>query len=466
VRRILVADDNNGLRDVLVETFQSLGHTVQGVEDGLAAREVLLGEERWDLLLTDLRMPGLDGITLLQELKEAGREVAAIVMTAHGSVETAVKAMRYGAIDYVEKPFPLSAMEAKVEKALERLGIEAENRRLKDELQHHFGSLIGGSPPMQRVFDLIGRVGQTSTPVLVLGESGTGKELAAREVHQRSKRANGPFVTVNCAALAEGVLESELFGHEKGSFTGATQQKRGKFELADKGTLFLDELGEIPLSTQVKLLRFLQEKELERVGGSRVMKVDVRVVAATNRNLKQMIEAGTFREDLFYRINVITIEMPALRTRREDIPVLVDTLLERHQENTGLRGQIADEVLSLFQIYEWPGNVRELENVLERALVLADGDEHGTRQISAYDLPTEIQGGEGDPGAQREYLEATGLSQRIERIEREIIRKALQEAKWNQTQAAKELHLKRSSLQYKMKKYDLNRPESEDSKQS
>lgn len=466
MRRILVADDNTGLRDVLVETLQSLGHMVRGVEDGLAAREVLLGEERWDLLLTDLRMPGLDGISLLKELKEAGREVAAIVMTAHGSVETAVKAMRFGAIDYVEKPFPLSAMEVKVEKALERLGIEAENRRLKDEIQHHFGSLIGGSPPMQRVFDLIARVGQTSTPVLVLGESGTGKELAAREVHRRSKRAKGPFVTVNCAALAEGVLESELFGHEKGAFTGATQQKYGKFELADKGTLFLDELGEIPLGTQVKLLRFLQEKELERVGGTKVMKVDVRVVAATNRNLKQMIEAGTFREDLFYRINVITIEMPPLRTRREDIPVLVDSLLIRHQENTGLRGVIADEVLSLFQIYEWPGNVRELENVLERALVLADGDENGVRQISGYDLPTEIRGGEGDPTAQREYLEATGLSQRIERIEREIIRKALQEANWNQTQAAKILHLKRSSLQYKMKKYDLNRPEPEDTSKS
>jgi DNA-binding NtrC family response regulator len=466
VTRILVADDNTGLRDVLVETLLSLGHTVHGVPDGQAALEALTGDERWDLLLTDLRMPGLDGISLLKELQDKGRQVASIVMTAHGSVETAVTAMRLGALDYVEKPFPLSAMEVKVEKAIQRLGLEAENKRLKAELDHHFGQLIGGSPPMRRVFDLIHRVGQTSTPVLVLGESGTGKELAAREVHQRSKRAHGPFVTVNCAALAEGVLESELFGHEKGAFTGATQQKRGKFELADGGTLFLDELGEIPLATQVKLLRFLQEKELERVGGSKVMKVDVRVVAATNRNLKEMIEKGTFREDLFYRINVITIDMPALRTRREDIPVLVDSLLERHQENTGLRGTIADEVLSLFQIYEWPGNVRELENVLERALVLADDDGSGIRKITGQDLPTEIQGGEGDSTAQKEYLEATGLSARIERIEREIIRKALQEANWNQTQAAKVLHLKRSSLQYKMKKYELNRPEGEDSNKS
>ena len=459
--RILIADDNTGLRDVLVETFLSLGHEVKGVVDGLAAKAALQAES-WDLLLTDLRMPGLDGVSLLQSLKDEGQPVSAIVMTAHGSVDTAVQAMHLGALDYVEKPFPLSAMEAKVEKALERLDLVAENERLKDELRHHFGSLIGGAPPMQRVFDLIQRVSQTATPVLILGESGTGKELAAREVHQRSKRASGPFVTVNCAALAEGVLESELFGHEKGAFTGATQQKRGKFELASGGTLFLDELGEIPLSTQVKLLRFLQEKELERVGGSEVLKVDVRVVAATNRNLKEMIEKGDFREDLFYRINVITIEMPALRTRREDIPVLMDALLERHAESTGLRGDFSDEVLSLFQIYEWPGNVRELENVLERALVLADSGEDGRRQITATDLPPEIQGGEGDSQAQREYHEATGLSARIERIEREIIRKALLEASWNQTQAAKELHLKRSSLQYKMKKYDLIRPEGEE----
>ena len=459
--RILIADDNTGLRDVLVETFLSLGHDVRGVSDGLAAKAAL-DAETWDLLLTDLRMPGLDGVSLLQARQDEGRPVAAIVMTAHGSVDTAVKAMHLGALDYVEKPFPLSAMEAKVEKALERLNLVAENQRLKDELRHHFGSLIGGAPPMQRVFDLIHRVSQTSTPVLILGESGTGKELAAREVHQRSKRAHGPFVTVNCAALAEGVLESELFGHEKGAFTGATQQKRGKFEMASGGTLFLDELGEIPLATQVKLLRFLQEKELERVGGSEVLKVDVRVVAATNRNLKDMIEKGDFREDLFYRINVISIEMPALRTRREDIPVLMDALLERHAESTGLRGEFNDEVLSLFQIYEWPGNVRELENVLERALVLADVGEDGRRRITPTDLPPEIQGGEGDSQALREYHEATGLSSRIERIEREIIRKALQEASWNQTQAAKELHLKRSSLQYKMKKYDLNRPEGED----
>jgi transcriptional regulator with GAF, ATPase, and Fis domain len=266
-------------------------------------------------------------------------------------------------------------------------------------------------------------------------------------------------VTVNCAALAEGVLESELFGHEKGSFTGATALKRGKFELAHGGTLVLDEVGEIPLATQVKLLRFLQEKELERVGGSKVIKVDVRVVCATNRNLKESIGQGQFREDLFYRINVITIDMPPLRERREDIPLLVDALLARHAQATAFEGTVTEEAMSLLQMYEWPGNVRELENVLERALVLAEAGPDGHRRIAPADLPAEIRGGEGDAQSQREYHEATGLMAQIERIEREIIRKALQEVEWNQTRAAKALHLKRSSLQYKMKKYDLIRPE-------
>ncbi len=454
--KILIADDNAGLRDVLVEMIEGLGHEAVPAKDGNEARRALEGHD-FDLLLTDLRMPGQDGLALLRYLVEAEAGVAAIVMTAHGSVESAVEAMHLGALDYVEKPFPLGAMEAKLKKALERLSLEQHNRTLKAELEQRFGSLIGGSPPMRRVFELIAKVSQTASPVLLLGESGTGKELAAREVHRRSPRADGPFITVNCAALAEGLLESELFGHEKGAFTGATQTKPGKFELAQGGTLFLDELGEIPLSTQVKLLRFLQEKELERVGGNRVIKVDVRVVAATNRNLKEQIEKGEFREDLFYRINVITIDMPALRDRREDIPLLVEALLHRHQAETGLSGRVDDEVLALFQMYEWPGNVRELENVLERALVLAEPSADGARRISPVDLPAEIRSGEGDAQAQREYHEATGLMDQIERIEREIIRKALEEEAWNQTRTAKRLRLKRSSLQYKMKKYGLQK---------
>ncbi|MCA8922638.1 MAG: sigma-54-dependent Fis family transcriptional regulator [Planctomycetes bacterium] len=458
--KILIADDHQGMRDMIVEMLLGLDHEATGVTDGLEARQALAAGD-YDLLVTDLRMPGLDGMALLRSLRDEGSGVGVIVMTAHGSVESAVEAMSLGALDFAQKPFPLSAIEAKVKKALERLSMTRTNQLLRDEINQRFGSLIGGSPSMQRVFELIAKVSETTTPVLVLGESGTGKELVARELHRRSPRADGPFITVNCAALAEGLLESELFGHERGAFTGAVQSKKGKFELAHEGTLFLDEVGEIPLATQVKLLRFLQEKEMERVGGNRLIKVDVRVVCATNRNVKELIADGRFREDLFYRINVITVEMPPLRERREDIPLLVEALLRRHAANTGLQGTVADDAMNLFQIYEWPGNVRELENVLERALVLADAGASGHRRISGKDLPAEIQGGEGAPAAQREYMEASGLSDQIERIEREIIRKALVEAQWNQTKAAKALHLKRSSLQYKMKKYELQRPEEE-----
>jgi DNA-binding NtrC family response regulator len=458
--KILIADDHQGMRDMIVEMLLGDDHEAVGVSDGLEAKQALAGGD-YDLLVTDLRMPGLDGMALLRALNDDASQVGVIVMTAHGSVEAAVEAMSLGALDFVQKPFPLSAIEVKVKKALERLSMSRTNQLLREELNQHFGSLIGGAPNMQRVFELIAKVSETPTPVLVLGESGTGKELVARELHRRSPRADGPFVTVNCAALAEGLLESELFGHERGAFTGALAAKKGKFELAHEGTLFLDEVGEIPLATQVKLLRFLQEKELERVGGNKLIKVDVRVVCATNRNVKEMIAAGTFREDLFYRINVITVEMPPLRERREDIPLLVDALLRRHATNTGLQGTVGEDAVNLFQIYEWPGNVRELENVLERALVLADSDGDGLRRITAKDLPSEIQGGEGAPAAQREYMEASGLSDQIERIEREIIRKALVDVQWNQTKAAKALHLKRSSLQYKMKKYALQKPEGE-----
>lgn len=456
--KILIAEDNTGLRDVLVEMISALGHDTTPVSDGKAALEAV-NRESFDLLLTDLRMPKLDGMALLRALKEVDRLPTTIVMTAHGSVESAVEALRLGALDYVEKPFPLGAMEAKVKKALERRTLERQNKLLKQEKAERFGALVGTSPPMQRVFELISKVSRTDTPVLLLGESGTGKELVAREIHDRSSRKDGPFVTVNCAALAEGLLESELFGHVKGAFTGATQTKRGKFELAEGGTVFLDELGEISLSTQVKLLRFLQEREIERVGGDRVVKVDVRVLAATNRNLKAMTGTGEFREDFFYRINVISIELPPLRNRREDITSLTSSLLKRHQRNTGLSGNLGENVLPLFQIYDWPGNVRELENVLERALVLADLDAAGQRQVTASDLPPEIRGGEGDLKTHRTYRQETGLMAQIERIEREILRKALVESAWNQTRAAKALHLKRSSLQYKMKKYDLSRPD-------
>ncbi|HZU99299.1 MAG TPA: sigma-54 dependent transcriptional regulator [Planctomycetota bacterium] len=453
--KILIADDKQGLRDVLLEALAGAGHEVEGVEDGTRAL-AKVAEKTYDLVVTDLKMPGVDGIELLRSVRERAPQTGVILMTAHGTVDTAVEAMRLGALDYVEKPFPLSAMEAKVEKALERQRLVSENAYLKEEIQHRVlgDEILGGSAPMKKVFELISKVSETTTPVLILGESGTGKELVAREIHRKSPRASGPFVAVNCAALAEGILESELFGHEKGSFTGATAAKKGKLELAEKGTLFLDEIGDIPIGTQVKLLRFLQEKEIERVGGNKTIKLDVRVLAATNRDLKKRIEEKHFREDLYYRVNVISIQIPPLRDRREDIPPLVTGFLERLEKEIGRKGTIDDEALSLLQMYDWPGNVRELENVIERALVLAE-----EACITAKDLPGEIRGGEGARQAQAEYYETSGLQGQIERIEREIIRKALEETDWNQTRAAQELGLKRSSLQYKMKKYNLSKPE-------
>jgi len=409
----------------------------------------------FDLIVTDLRMPGHDGLELLRHVRERSPGTGVILMTAHGTVETAVEAMRLGALDYVEKPFPLDAMEVKVEKAVERIRIANENVVLKELLETRGSeAIVGESPPMQRVGELIAKVAQATTPVLILGESGTGKEVVAKEIHRRSPRASGPFVAVNCAALAEGVLESELFGHERGAFTGATQMKKGKFELADRGTLFLDEIGEVPPATQVKLLRFLQEKEVEHVGGTKTIKLDVRVLAATNRDLKKRIEAGAFREDLYYRINVITIALPPLRDRREDIPPLVRCFLAKLEREIQKKGVIDDEAMALLQMYDWPGNVRELENVVERALVLAEGC-----RITPRDLPAEIRGGEGALEAWERYYKASGLQGLIDRMEREIIRKALEEHGWNQTQTAAALELKRSSLQYKIKKYFLVKPD-------
>ena len=454
--KILIADDNHGQRDVLVEALAAAGHEVDGVADGKTALGRVT-ERTYDLLITDLKMPGLDGIELLRAVRERGSQTGVILMTAHGTTEMAVDAMRIGALDWVEKPFPLSAMETRVEKALDSQRLAAENAYLKEEIQHKVnptGEIVGDAAPMKKVFELIGKVSETTTPVLILGESGTGKELVAREIHRRSPRATLPFVVVNCAQLNENVIESELFGHEKGSFTGATQAKKGKFELAEKGTLFLDELGDVPLATQVKILRFLQEKEIERVGGTKTIKLDVRVLAATNRDLKKRIEEKVFREDLYYRINVISISVPPLRDRREDIRHLVATFLQRLEKEMSRKGTIDEEAITLLQMYDWPGNVRELENVIERAVVLAEGG-----VVTAKYLPDEIRGSEGTKQAQAEYYETSGLQGQIDRMEKGIILKALQDTDWNQTKAAQVLGLKRSSLQYKMKKYNLVKPE-------
>jgi len=397
-------------------------------------------------------MPEKDGLAVLAAAMARPSPPDVIVMTAYGSVDAAVEAMRLGALDFVAKPFGLSEMEAKIAKALSSRVLREENKRLREDDRRRVGRLTGEGAAMQSVRASIAKVAPTTIPVLITGESGTGKELVAREIHDLSPRAAAPFVPVNCAALAESVLESELFGHEKGSFTGATGTRRGKLELASGGTLFLDEVGEIPLSVQVKLLRFLQEKEIERVGGEERLKIDARVVAATNRDLEHEIKAGKFREDLFYRLNVMRIRMPPLRERLEDLPQLVDGILQRVAAEVGRRISVSDEARRRLPAWNWPGNVRELENVLARAAVLSD---------DGIIRPDDLRLAPAAAGARRSdslaFIDAPelGLEARVDAFEKALIAQALAAENGNQSRAADRLRVKRSTLQYKMAKYSL-----------
>ncbi|MBI5043091.1 MAG: sigma-54-dependent Fis family transcriptional regulator, partial [Nitrospirae bacterium] len=336
-------------------------------------------------------------------------------------------------------------------KALSQQRIADENVILKEEIKSRFGRIIGNSQKIQKVYKFINKVADRPTPVLILGESGTGKELVAREIHERSSRRDFPFVAVNCAALAEGVLESELFGHEKGSFTGAHAQKKGRFEIADKGTLFLDEIGDLPLNTQVKLLRFLQEKSFERVGGTTTLKVDVRIIAATNKDLKEAIKNKTFREDLFYRLNVITMTLPPLRERREDIHELIDYFWSRYTKELHKALAISPEVKDILVFYDWPGNIRELENAIERIIVLSED-----KIVNIDDLPMELREGRLDI-ISKALPENTGFTERVEYFEKEIIRQALEECSYNQIKTSEKLKINRGTLQYKIKKYNLQK---------
>jgi len=432
------------------------------VPDGNAALEQ--AEAGVDLVITDLRMPGKDGVEVLSGVKRISPETEVIVMTAFGTVENAVEAMRLGAFDYILKPFSIDELELKVDRALDRGRLASEVQYLKEEDARRTGPMIGEGEVMRAVQKLIDKVAASASPVLVLGESGTGKELVAREIHRRSARSGGPFVAVNCAALSEGVLESELFGHEKGAFTGAMTGRKGRFELADGGTLFLDEIGELPAAVQVKLLRVLQDTEFERVGGNKTIRVDTRIVAATHKDLKKAIPKGEFREDLYYRLNVISIELPPLRDRREDIPALAEHFLARYARELAKPARMSAEVLDRLIHYRWPGNIRELQNVLERAVVLCEGE-----QLTVADLPREILEPAGtpapEPAPSAALVEATepgspehptDLTARLDALEKAIILEALQKFRWNQTKVAAALGLKRSSLQYKMKKHGLS----------
>jgi DNA-binding NtrC family response regulator len=374
---ILVVDDEPNIRRVLEAVLTKDGHTVATAENGKKGLEALSNDSSIDVLITDLIMPDINGVELLASAKELNPNISVLMITAHGTIKSAVDAMKLGAFDYITKPFDLDEIKLVVRNALERKDLIEENRSLRTQLKTTFryDTIVGASPAMQEVYQTIDRVKDSRASVLIRGESGTGKEAVAKALHYNSVRADKPFVPVACVALSEQLLQSELFGHEKGSFTGAVSQKKGRFEMANTGTLFLDEIGDIPPTVQMMLLRVLQEREFERVGGTETIRVDIRLVTATNQNLEKLVEEGKFREDLFYRLQVVTINMPPLRERTEDIPMLTEHFIEMYSADNGKAIEYASpETLELFNRYSWPGNVRELENVIERAIVMADPD--------------------------------------------------------------------------------------------
>ncbi len=450
---ILVVDDERNFLVVLKSLLEEEGYEVLTAADSLVALDVVEHTDL-DAVVTDMKMPHLDGIGLLERIKKINPDLPVIMMTAYGTIEKAVEAMKKGAYDYITKPFSNEELKVTIRKAVDIYRLVKENRYLNQELrnQYNFGNIVGKSKPMQEIFSLIQKVAKTRATVLITGESGTGKELVARAIHYNSPRQNKPFISVNCAALPESLLESELFGHEKGSFTGAVSMRKGRFELADKGTLFLDEVSEMSPTLQVKLLRVLQEREFERVGGTKTLKVDVRIIAASNRDLKEEVEAGHFREDLFYRLNVVHIHLPPLRERPDDIPLLVAHFLQKYAQEVGRqRVEISPEALNLIYTYTWPGNVRELENAIERAVILSSGQE-----ITPEHLPPHLfQSQQSYSDIFKQIPTTLTLPQILEEVEVKLIRRALAQANYVQSKAAKILGITKSLLQYKIKKYNL-----------
>lgn len=446
---ILIVEDEPKLLRLLELSLSEEGFTVhQAVtaEAGLA----LLHQQEIDLVVTDLKLPGMGGLEFLQAIKQADASLPVIVMTAFGTVETAVEAMKAGASDYVLKPFSLEEMKLIVGKELDVHRLRQENRSLREALgqRYTFRNIIAMSDRMQAVLATVSRVASTNSTVLLGGESGVGKDLIARAIHEHSRRASGPFVKINCTAIPENLLESELFGYEKGAFTGATINKPGKFELADKGTIFLDEIGDVPPVIQVKLLGVLQERQFERLGSTKTLKVDVRLIAATNRDLRAALEQGTFREDLYYRLNVVPIDIPPLRERKEDIPYLVDHFVERFvRESAKPINGITPAGLSLLTSFHWPGNVRELENIIERAVALSTG-----QMIDVDDIYLDVS--RSKPGAAPVAFPPEGMT--LEQWEDEMIREALRRSGGNKSQAARLLGLSRNALRYRLSKMGLS----------
>lgn len=448
---VLVVDDEKNYLIVLEELLEEEGYKVLTASSGSEALDTIANTPV-DTVLSDIKMPGMSGVELLEQITAIDPDLPVILMTAYAEVDQAVDAMKKGALDHIQKPFDNTEVKKAVARGVDRRSLVRNIRYLESELGSAWGNIVGKSKAMEKVFSVMKRVADTPTTVLIAGESGTGKELIARGLHRGSSRSHAPFVSINCAAVPENLLESELFGYEKGAFTGATGLKQGKFEYADGGTLFLDEVGDMTLSLQIKLLRVLQEQEFQRVGGNRDIKVNVRIIAASNKDLKEEVEAGHFREDLFFRLNVVRIDVPPLRERRSDIPVLVAHFMGKFGEKLDRPVlELDPEVMSAFYRYSWPGNVRELENVIERALVLCRG-----KTIMAADLPAEIrESPEIEEGLDMQISWEKGLAETVDAIEERIIRQALKKAGNVQAKAAKMLGVSRSNLQYKMKKYGL-----------
>jgi len=466
MNRVLVVEDEKSMRDLLSMMLRKEGYAVEAAESGTQAASRIAKDPLYDLVITDVSMPGMTGLELLRHVRKVSPDSSVILMTAYGSKETAIEALNDGAAYYVEKPFDLDEMKVVARRtidqkriATENADLKSENRGLKAELKgrYRFEGLVGRSGKMKSIFQLIERVAGTGSTIVISGESGTGKELIARAIHYNSGRGDKSFVSINCGALPDELLESELFGHMKGSFTGAVTTKKGLFEVADGGTIFLDEIGETTPAMQIKLLRVLQERVIRRVGGTEEIPVDVRVITATNQDLEKMVREKTFREDLFYRINVIPIRMPALREKPEDIPALAEHFLEKYKASMGkaLHG-ISEEAMERLEAYGWPGNVRELENVIERAVALEPGS-----VIQADSLPRELRSGQSTHGEPHVVLRDSGIDieRHLEDLRRRYMAEAMERAHGVQTRAAELLGMTFRSFRYFAKKYGLTRGE-------
>ncbi|CAG0905725.1 unnamed protein product [Cyprideis torosa] len=457
---ILVVDDEPNYLVVLGELLREEGfevYTAPGGKEGLEiVREVDL-----DLVVTDMQMPEIDGLAFLQEIKNINADLPVIIITAHAEVEKAVTAMQAGAFSYLAKPFSNDELVVTLNKAAQHYSLLRENIRLRQEIQgkNNFAGMVGKNSKMLEVYELIEKVAPTSASVLISGESGTGKELVAKAIHMNSPRESQPFITVNCAALSDNLLESELFGHEKGAFTGAVGMRKGRFELANNGTIFLDEVGEIPLALQSKLLRVLQEKSFERVGGTKTLSVDVRIISASNKDLKEEVGLGNFREDLFYRLNVIHVFLPPLRERMDDMPLLADYFIEKFSSQLGKANlHMSAEALRLLLTLPWEGNVRELENTIERAAILCDNDTIGPEDVQPESVHVQDSSSWGEGVDILQFLPAdVGLNDVLYSIEEKLLNRALDEAAYVQAHAAERLGITKSLLQYKMKKYGIKK---------